>query len=110
MNRPDLLYTLGIILVAGAVTIGLRGLPFAAFGRNRQTPSTVRYLGGVISPAVISMLTLYCFFVHCESTSCFYLPELLAGLVVVLLQYYRRNPLLSILSGTILYMFLLQVL
>ena len=46
-------------------------------------------------------------------TPCFTLqyaaPELLAGTLAVLLQFWRRNPLLSIIASTALYMLLLHV-
>ncbi len=38
------------------------------------------------------------------------LPELIAGAGVVLLQVWKRNALLSILAGTLLYMILVQAL
>ncbi|MBR2373973.1 MAG: AzlD domain-containing protein [Lentisphaeria bacterium] len=109
MARSDLLYTLYIVLAAGIVTILLRAFPFIAFGSGRRTPETVRYLGNVISPAAIAMLTVYCFFSHWQSSLTLYgIPELLAGGTAALLQYYKRNPLLSILAGTVIYMILVQ--
>ena len=36
------------------------------------------------------------------------IAELTASVIVVLLQLWRRNPLLSILAGTVVYMLLIQ--
>lgn len=109
MNREELLYTLVIVIVAGAVTILLRALPFIAFGRKKETPGTVRYLGEVISPAAIAMLTVYCFFCHWQNGKEFYaIPEIIAGVIVIALQYYKGNSLISILVGTVVYMLIIQ--
>ena len=95
-----------IMLIAGAVTVLLRFLPFIAFGK--KTPDFILYLGRVLPYAVMMMLAVYClrgvnFFDNSHS-----LPEMLACLSVILLQVWRRNTLLSIIAGTGLYMFLVQ--
>ncbi|MEE1042162.1 MAG: AzlD domain-containing protein, partial [Lachnospiraceae bacterium] len=60
-------------------------------------------------PAIIGMLVIYCLKdVNCTAAP-FGLPELIASVCVVGLQVWRRNSLLSILAGTILYMFLTQM-
>ena len=107
----ELLGCLAIVLVAGAVTILLRALPFLAFGRSRETPPLIRYLGDVISPAAIAMLTVYCFCGHLQTAHAFRGgAEFFAALTVVALQLLRRNPLLSIVAGTGVYMALIQLL
>ena len=95
-----------IILIAGAVTVLLRFLPFIAFGK--KTPDFILYLGRVLPYAVMMMLAVYClrgvnFFDNSHG-----LPEMLACLAVILLQVWHRNTLLSIIAGTGLYMFLVQ--
>ena len=98
-----------IILIA-AMSIGtilLRFLPFLII--RKETPPYIAYLGRVLPPAIIGMLVIYCLKdVNCTAAP-FGLPELIASVCVVGLQVWRRNPLLSILAGTILYMFLTQV-
>lgn len=95
-----------IILIAGAVTSLLRFLPFIAFGK--KTPEFILYLGRVLPYAVMMMLAVYClrgvnFFAASHG-----IPEILSCLVVILLHVWRRNTLLSIIAGTVLYMFLVQ--
>ena len=47
-----------IVMISGAVTVLLRFLPFIAFGKKR--PEFVLYLGRVLPPSVMAMLTVYC--------------------------------------------------
>ena len=98
-----------IILIA-AMSIGtilLRFLPFLII--RKETPPYIAYLGRVLPPAIIGMLVIYCLKdVNCTAAP-FGLPELIASVCVVGLQVWRRNSLLSILAGTILYMFLTQI-
>jgi len=68
----------------------------------------VEYLSKVLPPAVICMLVVYCFKSVNVLSSPFGLPELIAGLTVVVLHIWKRNNLLSIGAGTIIYMILVQ--
>lgn len=97
------------ILVAAmsVTTILLRALPFFVF--RKKTPAYVAYLGEVLPPAIIGMLVIYCLKDISVSISPFGIPELLAVLCVVGVQIWRRNSLVSILSGTVVYMVLIQV-
>ena len=96
-----------IVLVAGAVTIFLRFLPFIAFGKRR--PEFVMYLGRVLPPAVMAMLTVYCLRSGNFLAGSHGLPEASACVVVIGLHVWKRNTLLSIIAGTGVYMFLVQV-
>lgn len=105
----NLTYALLIILLAACTTVLLRAFPFIAFGRSKETPPLIRYLGSVISPAAIAMLTVYCLCSHWQSGLHLWGgAEIIAGTVVVALQVWKRNPLLSILTGTVIYMVLVQ--
>ena len=109
MNGSQLFYALLIVLLAAMTTVLLRAFPFIAFGRNKETPPLIRYLGSVISPAAIAMLTIYCLCSHWQSAKVLGGgAEIIAGIIVVSLQIWKRNPLLSILAGTIVYMVLVQ--
>ena len=70
---------------------------------------TFHYLGEVLPQAIIGMLVIYCLKDVSLKTSPFGLPEAAAALTVVILQVWKRNSLLSILTGTLLYMFLVQI-
>lgn len=97
-----------IIIAVAATTFATRAIPFLLFPKGKEIPPMVQYLGKVLPPAVIGMLIIYCF----KSVSVFRhpygLPELIAAVVVIVLHVWKRNNLLSIGAGTVLYMFLVQ--
>lgn len=97
-----------VIAVIALVTMGLRFLPFFIFGGKRQTPEAVTYLGRVLPYAIMGMLVIYCFKNVSFVAKPYGLPEILAGATVVLLHVWKRNTLLSIVTGTIVYMLLIQ--
>ena len=96
-----------IVLIAGAVTVMLRFLPFIAFGKKR--PEFVGYLGRVLPPAVMGMLAVYCLRGVDFSGGTYGLPEGIACIAAAVLHVWKRSTLLSITAGTALYMILVQV-
>ncbi len=96
-----------LVAVMAAVTMLLRFLPFMVF--KGKTPRYISYLGQVLPPAMIGMLVIYCLKDVQTQTAPFGVPELMAGFAVVLLQLWKRNSLLSILAGTVIYMLLVQL-
>ncbi len=95
-----------LVAVMALVTILLRFLPFLIF--RKQTPAYITYLGRVLPPAIIGMLVVYCLKDITLTAHPHGLPELIAAVCVVGLQVWRRNALISILSGTVVYMLLIQ--
>ena len=69
----------------------------------------VHYPGRVLPPAVMGMLVVYCLRGIDVLHMLYGLPELIAVAAVILLHVWKRNNLLSIGAGTVLYMFLVQV-
>ena len=96
-----------LVAAMAIVTILLRALPFLLF--RKQTPAYISYLGRVLPPAIIGMLVVYCLKDMTPSLPPFGLPEMIAAACVVIIQAWRRSALLSILSGTVLYMALVQL-
>ncbi len=99
-----------LVAVMAGVTILLRFLPFLIFREGRKIPAYVSYLGNVLPQAIIGMLVIYCLKDTALTQSPYGLPELLAGSAVAGLQIWRRNSLISILSGTVIYMVLIRLL
>ena len=95
------------IAVMAIVTMLLRFLPFLIF--TKETPEYISYLGKVLPAALIGMLIIYCVRDVSILDQPHGLPELIAGLAVAGLQVWKRNSLLSILSGTVIYMLLVQL-
>ena len=103
-------YVLAVIVVMALVTFALRALPFFIFGgRNGgEPPKWVTYLGGVLPPAVIALLVVYCLRGIDLFSGTHGIPELLCAAVAALLHLWKRNELLSIFGATVLYMILVQ--
>ena len=95
-----------LVAVMALVTILLRFLPFLIF--RKQTPAYITYLGRVLPPAIIGMLVVYCLKDITLTAHPHGLPELIAAVCVVCAQVLKRNSLISILSGTVIYMVLIQ--
>jgi len=98
-----------IIVVVALTTFATRVIPFLLFPKGREIPKTVQYLGKVLTPAVIGMLVVYCLKGTSVLAYPYGIPELIAVFVVVGLHVWKRNNLLSIGVGTVLYMVLIQV-
>lgn len=98
-----------IILTVGLTIFATRAIPFLVFRSGKEIPEVVKYLGKVLPPAVIGMLVIYCLKKVSVVSFPFGLPELIAIAAVILLHVWKRNNLLSIGVGTVLYMFLIQV-
>lgn len=96
------------VLLMAAVTFLTRWLPFAAFRPDQPVPRLIAYLGQGLPMAMMAMLVVYGLR-SADWTGVFHgLPELLALAVTGMIHVWKRNSLLSIGSGTVFYMFLLQ--
>ena len=98
-----------IIIMVALTTFATRVAPFLLFPKGKAIPKTVQYLGKVLTPAVIGMLVIYCLKNMTLLESPHGIPELISVFVVAVLHIWKRNNLLSIGIGTVLYMFLIQV-
>ena len=105
MSFAQIMITVSLIAAGTMLT---RFLPFIIFPENRETPKYVAYLGRMLPAAVIGMLVVYCL----KETNVFAgnhaLPELISIIVIVFLHVWKRQILLSIGAGTVLYMLLVQ--
>lgn len=97
------------IAVMAVITFLTRALPFLLFDRGESPPKLVIYLGKVLPPAVIAMLIVYCLRGVSFAAPGGWLPQLIAVVAVVVLHLWKKNNLLSIFGGTLLYMILVQV-
>lgn len=97
-----------MIFVVAVTTFATRAVPFLVFPKGKEIPKVVQYLGKVLTPAIIGMLVVYCLKNTKVFRAPFCMPELISVGTVVILHIWKRNNLLSIGVGTILYMFLIQ--
>ena len=101
-------HTFYAIAVMALITALLRFLPFLIFKGKASTPKLVEKLGRLLPSAVIAMLVVYCLKDMNFSATADYLPAIIAGLLTGVLHVWKSNTLLSVISGTVCYMLLVQ--
>ncbi len=104
MTTAQSILTIVMVVIGTMIT---RFLPFILFPENKTPPALVTYLGKVLPYAVIGLLVVYSL-KDAVFSDHHALPELIALLAVVLLHKWKKNTLLSIGAGTVLYMLLVQ--
>lgn len=100
------------LIIALAVTAGTmitRFLPFVLFPDSRPVPKIITYLGRTLPAAMMGLLVVYCLRNVDLAAAPHGLPELISIAVLTGLHLWKRNVLLSIGVGTVLYMVLVQV-
>lgn len=102
------IFALSTIAVCALVTAALRFLPFLIFGETRKTPPVITYLGQVLPFAIMGMLVVYCLKDMAFFAAPFGIPEIIGCATVAGLHIWKRNTLLSIGVGTVVYMLLVQ--
>lgn len=105
----DITHSILMVLVISSITITLRFLPFLLFPSGKKIPVPMLYLSKVLPCAVMGMLVVYCLKNVTPFVWPFALPEAIAISFIVIMQLTKHNTLLSILLGTIMYMFLIQI-
>ncbi len=96
------------IMIMAVVTFGLRVAPFLLFPEGKRVPPIITRLGTVLPCAVMGMLIVYCVKHVSIITWPHGIPETIGIVCVVGLHLWKRNVLLSILGGTILYVLMVQ--
>lgn len=106
MTLTQQLITIAMVILGTMLT---RFLAFVTFPPGRPTPKYVQYLGMVLPSAVLGLLVIFCFKNVKFHSASHGVPELMAAAVVALLHIWKKNMLLSIAGGTMVYMILVQV-
>ena len=97
-----------LVIVAVLVTALTRFLPFWIFRGDKPTPKLILYLGKVLPFAIMGMLVVYCLKDISFFAPPYGIPEVIGCLCVAGLHLWKRNTLLSIGGGTLVYMLLVQ--
>lgn len=97
-----------IIAVVALGTMITRFLPFIVFPETKRPPRFIDYLGRVLPFAMTGLLVVYSLKDTSPMTGSHGIPELIAMAAIVALHAWKRNMLLSIAGGTVLYMALVQ--
>ena len=103
------IYTFLAILVCAICTFALRVAPFALFSGKRGMPSAVRRLANKMPAAIIAVLVVYCLKGMPAANLSGNAITLISVAAVIALHLWKKNTLLSIAGGTVLYMALLHV-
>lgn len=106
MTLTEQIISIAMVMLGTVLT---RFLPFLLFPAGKATPKYIQYLGKVLPPAVFGLLVVYCLKNVSIFTGGHGIPEFLSILAVVFLHLWKRQMLLSIAGGTILYMVLVQL-
>ncbi len=101
-------YVLISILLAGVITFGLRSLPFIA-GRWLRRHAIVQKLGDSLPLSIMVLLLLDTVNSQANANPHGLWQELIAVLIVIVFQWRSRQPLLSILAGTVVYVLLRSI-
>ena len=106
MTIPEQIITIVLCVLGTMLT---RFLPFLVFSSKKPTPKYIIYLGKALPCAVFGMLVVY----SLKNVSLFSgthgIPELIAIGVTAGLHLWKKQMLLSIAGGTIVYMLLVQL-
>ncbi len=103
------LHIWGMVAVIALVTAALRFLPFVIWGKGRKTPKIIEKLGRLLPFAIMGMLVVYCLKGVSFTSAAGFLPSLIACVFVGVVYVWKRNTLASIVSGTVCYMILVQM-
>ena len=103
------MHTWLLIAVIALVTALLRFLPFLIFNEKRKTPKLIEKLGNCLPYAIMGMLVVYCLKDISFTSISGFMPYIIAAAVVLVLHLWKRNTLISIVSGTVAYMLLVQL-
>ena len=107
--RLDTIHSLIIVAMVALATQITRWTPFLLFSGDKKLPKVVEDLGRLLPPAMMGLLVVYCLRNVDIATAPHGLPELIALAVVTALHLWKRNVLLSIGAGTVVYMLLVQL-
>ena len=106
MTTTQILMSIALLTLGTMLT---RFLPFMIFREKAQLPKFVQYLGNALPAAIFSMLVVYCLKNVQFLSGSHGLPEIIAIAVTSALHLWKRQILLSIAGGTVVYMLLVQM-
>ena len=106
MNDTEILITALMIVIGTAF---LRFLPFIIINKSLSENKYVKFLGNMLPYSMIALLVIYCIKDINIIKFPYGLPEIISIIAVAVFQIVKRNVLISIGLGTIIYMFLVQV-
>lgn len=105
-TNKQLFLFLGLVSLA---TIFTRVLPFILFPENKKIPRYIKYLSDVLPYTIIGMLVVYCLKDISFRVSPYAIPEIISIALITILHLWKKNTLLSIGIGSLLYIILIRL-
>lgn len=96
-----------IIAVIALATFATRALPFICFG-SKEPPAILSTIEKNLPPMILLLLVIYCIKDVQWLAAPYGIPELLSIGIVAGLHFWKRNAMISIFTGTALYMIMVQ--
>jgi len=95
------------IFTVAVMTWITRGLPYLLFNK-KNPPQIITYLGTVLPASIMVILVIYCL----RDTHFTAYPhgaaELISVFLIVVMQFWRKNLIISVFVGTVCYMLLIR--
>ena len=107
MTQSQQLMTIAVIALGTMLT---RFLPFLIFPGDKPAPKIIEKLGNLLPGAIFSLLVVYCLKNVRLLSGSHGIPEAIAIAAISAVHIWKRNTLLSIATGTLVYMALVQTL
>ena len=104
----DIGYSTAILIIVASVTGLTRALPYLLFGRKKELPGVILYLGTVLPASIMIILVIYCLRNINFTAFPYGMAELISIGVVIAAQLTKKNTFLSIFLGTACYMILIR--
>lgn len=105
----DTQHVVAIVAVSAAITWALRALPFAVLAPMRRS-AVVRYLSVHMPLGVMVILSLYTLRTVPDAPTLANVAVGVSLTVTLLLHFWRRNALLSIVGGTVTHVLIVSLL
>lgn len=106
MSDKELLIT---ALIIAAATLIIRFLPFIIIRKSIAERRYIKFLGDMMPYSMIALLVIYCLKDINLIKYPYGIPELISIAIIIVLHILKKNVLISIGAGTIIYMFLVQI-
>jgi branched-subunit amino acid transport protein AzlD len=103
----DTIITAAAIGIVAIMTWITRALPYLLFTK-KSPPQIITYLGTVLPASIMIILVIYCIRNTQFTAFPYGAAEIVSVVLVVVLQFWRKNTLVSIFAGTLCYMVLIR--
>lgn len=108
MKMSSLNVVVQTIIFTALILIFYRSFPFLIFSK-REVPAALKFVEKSLPPLIIAILLVYCFKDLNFAERPFGAPNFISLVAVILLHIWKKNSMISIFGGTILFMILSRV-